>query len=165
MTRLSSKHLQQFIDREDIEAEILSMNQHTPSVPEAAAALEVEASQVIKSLLFMVKEEPMLVISSGLARIDRRKIAEYLQVGKSRVRFASPDKALLTSGYVVGSMPPFGHLLKFRTLMDPVVRHYEVVYGGGGDLNAMMRISSVELERVTTAEVLDVSEKESTPDL
>jgi len=164
MTRLSSKHLQQFIDRENIRAEILFMDQHTPSVPEAAAALDVEPFQIIKSLLFRVKEEPILVISCGLTLIDRRKIAKHVQVGRSRIKLVSPEQALIYSGYVVGSMPPFGHLLKLRTLIDPAVRHVDEVFGGGGDLNTMMRLSTLELVRVTSAEIVDVSVEKSNPD-
>jgi hypothetical protein len=33
-----------------------------------------------------------------------------------------------------------------------------VIYGGGGDIDAMMRLTPAELLRVTEAEVVDVSE-------
>ena len=108
MPPLSSEALQHFINEHQIRAVILPMDRHTPTVPEAARALDVETRQIIKSLVFMVKEEPILVITNGLARVDRRKLAEYLQVGRNRVKFANAGKALDVTGYVVGSMPPFG---------------------------------------------------------
>jgi prolyl-tRNA editing enzyme YbaK/EbsC (Cys-tRNA(Pro) deacylase) len=55
-------------------------------------------------------------------------------------------------------MPPFGHRRKLRTLVDPAVASMDTVYGGGGDIDAMMRITSAELVRVTAAEVMDLSE-------
>ena len=42
----------------------------------------------------MVKEEPILVITTGLARVDQCKIAEYQLVGRNRVSFSSSAKAL-----------------------------------------------------------------------
>lgn len=134
------------------------MDQETPTVPEAARVLGVEPQQILKSLVFQVKEEPILVITNGVARVDRRKIAAHLEVGRGRVKFASVDKALEITGFVVGSMPPFGHLQKMRTLVDTAVTSLGVTYCGGGNLDAMMRITDDELVRTTSAEILDLSE-------
>ena len=155
---MGSKELQRFIDTHLIEAVILPMAEHTSTVSEAALALAVETDQIIKSLVFRVHEEPLLVINNGLVRVDRRKLAAGLGVGRKRVKFARPDEALAVTGFVVGSMPPFGHRQKLRTLIDPAVLDLELVFGGGGDIDAMMRVTPDELMRVTGAEVTDLSE-------
>ena len=100
----------------------------------------------------------MLVINNGEARIDRRKLSDFLGVGRGQVKFASPEKALEITGYVVGSMPPFGHIEKLRTVIDTAVGRLETIFGGGGDVNAMMRLTPAELLRVTAAQVARVSE-------
>ncbi len=159
---MTSAELQRFIDDHAIEAAILPLDQPTPTVSDAAVALGVETEQVIKSLVFRIKDEPLLVIASGESRVDRRKLAHYLQVGRGRVRFASADQALEVTGYVVGSMPPFGHRLKLRTIIDDAVTRLETVYGGGGDISAMMRVTTMELLRVTAAETALISETDET---
>jgi len=53
---------------------------------------------------------------------------------------------------VVGSIPPFGHRQKLRTLVDPAVIAQATVYGGGGQIDAMMRLETDELVRVTAAD-------------
>src|SRR5215510_9914188 len=111
--------LQQFLDQHRIVASILPMQEHTPTVPEAARVLGVEANQIIKSLVFISKDKPLLVINNGLARVDRGKIAAHLEVGKKQVKFATAEQALALTGYIVGSMPPFGHRQKLPTLIDP----------------------------------------------
>jgi Cys-tRNA(Pro) deacylase len=153
---LTSTDLQNFINTHHIQATILPMPQHTPTVPDAARALGVEPEQIIKSLVFVVKGEPLLVINNGLAKVDGRKIATRLGVGKKQVKFARAEQALEITGYVVGSMPPFGHRQKLRTFVDPVITELEVIFGGGGDIDAMLRLSPAELLRVTEAEVLTV---------
>lgn len=155
---LTSADLQRFIEAQNIEATILPMAEHTPTVPDAARALGVEPEQIIKSLVFLVQEEPLLVINNGLAKVDRRKIADRLGVGKKQVKFASAEQALEITGYVVGSMPPFGHRRKLRTLVDQAITGLQVIFGGGGDINAMMRLTVAELLRVTEGEVTSVSE-------
>ena len=155
---LTSADLQRFIQAQEIEATILSLNEHTPTVPDAARALAVEPEQIIKSLVFLVKDEPLLVINNGLAKVDRRKVAGRLGVGKKQVKFASAEQALEITGYVVGSMPPFGYRRKLRTFIDPAIIEFEVIFGGGGDINAMLRLTPGELLRVTGGEVMRVSE-------
>ncbi len=155
---MNSADLQDFIDTNAIAADILPMAEHTPTVPDAARALNVHTDQIIKSLVFMVKKEPILVINNGEERVDSRKIAEYLGVGRGRIKFASVERALQITGFVVGSMPPFGHSTRLRTLVDAAIPSLEEVYGGGGAIDAMMRLTPSELIRVTSAEVLPLSE-------
>ncbi|NJN95419.1 MAG: hypothetical protein HC875_15560 [Anaerolineales bacterium] len=81
---LSSADLQRFIEAQQIEATILPLAEHTSTVPDAARALGVEPEQIIKSLVFLVHDEPLLVINNGLAKVDRRKVADWLGVGKNR---------------------------------------------------------------------------------
>jgi len=155
---MNSTDLQKFIVNENITAEILTMDGHTPTVEDAARELAVEPEQIIKSLVFRIREEPLLVINNGLARVDRRKLAKYLEVGRKWARFATPEQALELTGFVVGSMPPFGHLIRMRTLVDRAVLEQEAIFGGGGDINAMMRLTPEELLRVTGAEIASLSE-------
>ena len=155
---LNSADLQKFIDENEIEATILPLDEHTPTVVDAARALEVATDQIIKSLVFITPDESLLVINNGLNRVDRKKIAGLLGLGRKRVKFASPEQALAITGYVVGSMPPFGHMQKLRTLVDPAVVAQKAIFGGGGEINAMMRLDAAELIRVTGAELVALSE-------
>jgi prolyl-tRNA editing enzyme YbaK/EbsC (Cys-tRNA(Pro) deacylase) len=155
---LTSADLQRFIDEHQIEAIILPMAEHTLTVPDAARALQVEPDQIIKSLVFVVKGAPLLVINNGLAKVEQRKVAARLGVGRKQVKFASAEQALEITGYVVGSMPPFGHRHKLATYVDPAVVGSPVIFGGGGEVDAMLRLTPAELLRVTEAEVLAVSE-------
>jgi Cys-tRNA(Pro) deacylase len=156
--RLTSVHLQRFIDQHHIEATILPLAEHTPTVPDAARVLGVSTEQIIKTLVFMVNDNPLLVINNGTAKVDRGKVAARLGVGKKKVKFADAEQALDLTGYIVGSMPPFGHRQSLPTFVDPPITELEVIFGGGGDINAMMRLTPAELLRITGAELLPVSE-------
>jgi len=156
--QLTSKDLQGFIDTQDIQAAILPMAGHTPTVDDAARELGVETDQVIKSLVFMIDGRPLLVINNGTARVDRKKIAAIMGVGRKRVKFASPAEALEITGYIVGSMPPFGHRCKLPTLIDESVTRLDLIFGGGGDIDAMLQLSPGELLRITGGQIAALSE-------
>lgn len=155
---LTSADLQRFIDENQIEATILPMAEHTPTVPDAARALGVEPEQIIKSLVFIINDAPILIINNGTARVDRRKIGKRLGVNRKKVKFAVPEQALEITGYIVGSMPPFGHLQTLPTFIDPAITQLDTIFGGGGDIDAMMRLTPTELLRITSGEILSVSE-------
>jgi len=154
-----NKHdLQQFVGENRIAAQIIALSAHTATVAEAAEALGVAAEQIIKSLVFRIDEAPLLVINNGLARVDRKKLAAVMGVGRKRVKFASPEQALSITGYGVGAMPPFGHRTRLRTIVDAAVMELDEIYGGGGSIDAMMRLTPDELIRITEAEVVEISE-------
>jgi Cys-tRNA(Pro) deacylase len=133
------------------------MAEHTLTVPDAAKALGVATAQIIKSLIFLVNSEPVLVINNDITRVDPRKIAAHFGISRKKVKFAAPNQALAITGYVVGSMPPFGHKQRLATYIDPAVMRLNIIFGGGGDVDAMLRLAPEELLRVTRGKLLDVS--------
>lgn len=155
---LTRTDLQAFIDHHGIAATILPMAEHTPTVPDAARVLGVEPERIIKSLVFLVNDQPILIINNGLAKVDPGKVAARLGVGKKRIKFASAEQALAITGYIPGSMPPFGHQQRLTTFVDPAITRFELIYGGGGDIDAMLSLTPAELLRVTEAEVLEMGE-------
>ncbi|MCF8080255.1 MAG: YbaK/EbsC family protein [Desulfobacterales bacterium] len=155
---LNRNDLQQFLDENRIAAKIISLPVHTATVAAAADALGVAEDQIIKSLVFRIDEAPLLVINNGLTRVDRKKVAAIMGVGRKRVKFASPEQALAITGYGVGAMPPFGHRTRLRTVVDAAVMELDEIYGGGGSIDAMMRLTPDELMRITAAQVVEISE-------
>lgn len=162
--------LQAFIDREQIEAQLIGGLGDTPTVPAAAAALGVEPLQIVKTLLFLVERqgggsaqrEPVVVISHGERRVDRGVLAEHWGVSKKRVTLAPAGVVVEVLGYAAGGVPPFGHRTRPQVLIDEGIlgvrdRFGGVVYGGGGDDRTMMRLSVDELLRVTRGEVRRMS--------
>ncbi len=155
---LTTADLAPFIAEQDIEAALLTPPIATPTVAAAAAALGVDERQIIKSLLFLVREQPLLVVASGLAPVNRGALAERYATGKKRVRLADAETVIRLTGYPVGGVPPFGHLTHARVLLDRGVEKWDVVYGGGGDKRTLLRIGPGELARATGGEWIDLGE-------
>lgn len=146
--RQGSANLAQYIKKKGIKAKLLHLESDTPTVAAAAAALGVEAEQIIKSLLFIVDGEPVLVISNGPSRVNRKLLADYLHMSRRRVKIASAEQLLEITGYPAGGVPPFGHREPLRTVVDAAVYSQPTIYGGGGDDHTLMRLAASELRRV-----------------
>ena len=150
---LSPENLQAFLDNHTIDAEIVFPGQPTPTVPKAAEAVGVEPNQIVKSVVFLVNNKPFLVYGCGTRRVDARKLAERLNVNRKQVVLATADQVLDLTGYKVGTVPPLGLKTQMPTYMDPTIKEHAIVYAGGGGIDALLKISSQELERASRAEI------------
>lgn len=148
--------LEQFILEQRIDADVLKLKVETPTVEDAAKAVGTSVQQIVKSLLFLVDGEPVLAIACGKDPIDRRPIAAHLGVGRKRVKLADAASVLAITGYPVGAVPPFGLRTRPLTLIDRRVFEHAVVYAGGGATDALVRVSPLEIVRVSGAIELDL---------
>ncbi len=156
--KLGIPELSAFLHNRGIRGEILKLDVPTPTVETAAQAVNARPEQIIKSILFIADDQPVLAIASGLATINRRPIADFYGVGKKRVKLASAQLVLEVSGYEVGAMPPFGHRQPLNTLIDRRLLDLNEAYAGGGAENALLRLDPHDILSVTGASVLDLLE-------
>ncbi|HSN74818.1 MAG TPA: YbaK/EbsC family protein [Anaerolineae bacterium] len=160
MTEKTRETLALYIEQHAIAATLLQPDQETPTVALAALALGCQTDQIVKSVLFLLRDgqqaDPVLVITNGTSQIDFRKLADLFQLGRKRIRMAPSDVVLARTGYPAGGVPPFGFPQPLPTTIDRHVFDQAVVYGGGGDDRTMLRITPAELLRVTGGQVADV---------
>src|SRR3546814_17003572 len=90
------------------------MPDSTRTSGEAAAACGCAVAQIGKSLVFRARESgrPVLVVASGVNRIDERKVEADLG---ERIRRAEADFVREATGFAIGGVAPIGHAI------DPVV--------------------------------------------
>lgn len=159
--------LQAYLTAAQIGAELLAEVGDTPTVPAAAAVLGVETDQIIKTLLFLVEQPvatPIVVISHGEHRVDKKLLAKHFGVGTKRVKLAPAEVVLDLLGYPAGGVPPIGHQTRLPVILDASVvaaadRFGGILFGGGGDDRTMLRIALAELLRVVEPTVVPVSER------
>jgi prolyl-tRNA editing enzyme YbaK/EbsC (Cys-tRNA(Pro) deacylase) len=164
---MDAAHIAAYLRDNDIAGEVVSLTEHTPTVEAAARALGTSVDRIAKSVLFLADAAPVLVVANGLARIDYKRLADYLGLSRRRLKLADAEAVLAITGFPVGAMPPFGHRVRLRTLVDARVLAEPEIYAGGGALDALLRIAPAEIARATGAETVDVvqpaQDQEMTP--
>jgi prolyl-tRNA editing enzyme YbaK/EbsC (Cys-tRNA(Pro) deacylase) len=108
----------------------------TRTATEAAAAVGCEVGQIVKSLVFMRDEEPVMVLCAG----DRRVAAERLGL-----RPASANDARAATGFAIGGIPPLGHDRPLDTLIDESLRRFATVWCAAGTPNAVFEADTEAL--------------------
>ena len=118
-----------------------------PTAAAAADALGCPVGAIANSLVFDADGEPLLVLASGVHRVDTGKVAAL--VGAARVRRARPEFVLAATGQEVGGVAPVGHPAPLRTVVDTDLAVHPVVWAGGGDHHTMFATTYEELLRLT----------------
>jgi prolyl-tRNA editing enzyme YbaK/EbsC (Cys-tRNA(Pro) deacylase) len=153
---MNADHLRLFLQEQHLLGEVVILPQHVPTVEDAASAIGVPVERIVKSVLFLAERTPVLVITNGTNRVDYKRVADYLGISRKRLKLADAPTVLEVTGFPVGTVPPFGHKTRLRTLIDAGVLAQPEVYAGGGAIDALVHITPVEIVRATSAETVKV---------
>ncbi len=157
---LTSQDLEAYLDQHKIDAEIVTPEVSTPTVEAAAEAVRVSPDQIVKTLLFLIEDRPVLVIASGLGRVDQRLLGQHFEISRRKIRFADPDTVVALTGYPVGAVPPVGHREPFPVLVDPAVLEHEEVYAGGGSDHTLIRLNPRDILKHNQAKVVSIQKQD-----
>ena len=158
MEVLTSSDVQRALDAFGFDIELVTYNVSTATSELAAAAIGCEVAQIAKSICLIVdKEQPVLVVASGMQTVDDRKIATLFNVGRKKVRLAKPEECIAVFGYPPGGVPPVGHRTEgIRIFLDNNLKQFERIYAAAGTANINFGITPEQLEIATKGTWADV---------
>lgn len=139
-----------------MEDRVVELSRSTRTAQEAAQAVGSSVAQIAKSLVFLLGDEPILVIASGANRVSEDKLR--LQLG-SEVRRATAEQVREATGFPIGGVPPLGHVGPIRTLIDQDLLAYDEIWAAAGGPRAVFRLSARELVEITGGQVMDLREE------
>ncbi|SRR6056297_1306366 len=138
-----------------VEVDARRFPQGTRTATDAAAAIGCDVAQIVKSLVFIADDQPVLALTSGANRVDETKLATA--VGAERVRKATAEEVRTATGYAVGGTPPFGHDRALPVLCDRDLTWLEVVWAAAGTPMDVFAIRPGQLVQVTGARIVDLA--------
>jgi len=132
--------------------EIIEVGRPVIRVSQAVEATGASPRQIIKSMVVISKEGPLLVIVDGESKISMKKLKKLF----GKVRLASSDEVKELTGFEIGGVPPVG--VPLRTIVDPRVLENDYVIGGGGRIDRLCKLDPRKIVEYQRAEVIDVRE-------
>jgi prolyl-tRNA editing enzyme YbaK/EbsC (Cys-tRNA(Pro) deacylase) len=130
--------------------------QGTKTSGDAAAAIGCEVSQIVKSLVFMVDDEPVIALLRGDQRLDTARLAAA--VNGLGARRATLEEAREATGYAPGGTPPFGHARPLTVLADEGLRLHDELWAAAGTPTTVFPIALDDLIRASGARWTVVAE-------
>jgi Cys-tRNA(Pro)/Cys-tRNA(Cys) deacylase len=116
---------------------------------EAASNMNLDESQIFKTIMFGDKNIALVAIAPVSTKISAKKLAAAIGV-----RSIEPMDAALAqrmSGYVVGGISPFGQKKKVTTVIDASARECEKIFVSGGRRGLEICITPADLIYVLEA--------------
>jgi prolyl-tRNA editing enzyme YbaK/EbsC (Cys-tRNA(Pro) deacylase) len=132
----TAARLAERLEQRGLQIDVRTLSDSARTAALAAAALDVEVGQIVKSLVFLRGEEPILVLCAG----DRRVDAERLGLAP-----APADKVRAVTGFSIGGVPPLGHDVELDTTIDESLRRFEIVWAAAGTPHDVFGIETEEL--------------------
>ncbi len=133
-----------------LEIDVRTLSDSTRTADEAAAAVDCQVGQIVKSLVFVRDQEPVMVLCAGDRRVDASRLG---------LRAARAEQAREATGYAIGGIPPLGHDRRLDTLIDVSLQRFETVWCAAGTPHAVFEVGVEELiAAIEPVTVLDVSE-------
>lgn len=149
----------------DLEIRVFPTSTHTAE--DAAAAVGAELGQIVKSLVFVIPDEagpePIVCLVSGPNRVDLGRLAAV--INRSDVRRATAREANELTGFTIGGIPPVGHTRRVRTIMDPDLGRYPVVWAAAGLPTAVFPVAPAVLRMLADAVVAPIAEEPAPRDV
>jgi prolyl-tRNA editing enzyme YbaK/EbsC (Cys-tRNA(Pro) deacylase) len=131
----------------------------TSTAEAAAEAVDAPVGSIVKSLIFLADEVPLLVLVAGDRRADVKRLRAELGLSKRQLRIARPSEVQELTGFEVGGVPPVGHATPLRTLVDRSLGRFQDLWAAAGSGHAVFPVTYRRLVEITNGEVLDLAEE------
>ena len=140
-----------------LEVEVVAFPDGTRTADDAARAVGCDVGQIVKSLVFVAGDDPVLALVSGANRLDESKLAGVLGIDAAEVRRASADEVRAATGFAVGGVPPFGHETSLRCVVDADLLTHDVVWAAAGTPTHVFSVAPDKLVAAIGAPAADLA--------
>lgn len=123
---------------------IMEFEVSSATVELAAKAVGVEGARIAKTLSFLVKDEPILIVVAGDGRVDNKK---YKATFGAKAKMLSHEQAAEMIGHAVGGVCPFAVNEGVRVYLDESLKRFETVFPACGSSNSAIELTIPELEK------------------
>jgi prolyl-tRNA editing enzyme YbaK/EbsC (Cys-tRNA(Pro) deacylase) len=151
----SAQKVQDALAALGLSCQVVELPQTTRSAAEAAEAIDCRVEQIAKSLIFKGKRtaRPILVIASGTNRVKEKRVGEYLGEPLEK---ADADFVHRHTGFVIGGVPPVGHLERLEVFIDEDLLQYEEIWAAAGNPRAVFQLVPADLITMTGGRVVPI---------
>ena len=135
-------------------AQIRALAETARSAQEAADTLGVALGAIVKSLVFVVGEQPVMALVAGDRRCDTQALGNALSL-PGRVRRADADLVRAATGFAIGGVAPMGHPRPLPTGIDRSLQRFTEIYAAAGHPFCVFPTTLEELVRITGGTLSD----------
>ena len=154
---MSVELVKKYFENTELEGKVLEFPTSSATVELAADAVGTEPDRIAKTMAFLLGEEAIVIVVSGLSRIDNKKFKAQFHTKAKMIPFAAVEEYL---GHPPGGVCPFALKDGVKVYLDVSLRAHETVFPAAGSENSAIETTIDQLERFTSyKEWVDVCKK------
>ena len=150
--RKVSQKLKEF----DEALKVIVLDSSARTAQDAANSLNAEVGSIIKSLFLRTKNSFLLCLVAGDKRCSLNKIKKIL--GEKDVSMGNAEQVKQVTGFTIGGVSPVGHLNPIKIYIDQSLSRFENIFGAAGHPNCVFKINFIDLQKITSGEIMDIVE-------
>jgi len=150
---MSLESVRAFLAEHAPDLSVIESDLSSATVVLAAQAYGVEPARIAKTLSLRVGDRVVLIVASGTARMDNRKVKALLG-GKPKM--LAPDEVAAITGHDVGGVCPFGLKTPLPVYCDISLQAFDEVVPAAGSTHSAVRIAPSRMAELVAAEWVDV---------
>ena len=152
----SAVRVQQSLQSMGLSASVVELPSSTRTAQDAATAIGCSVRQIAKSIVFRRGDNnlPILVIASGINRVDERRVSSLL---RTLVQRADADYVRSQTGFAIGGVPPVGHSSPIQVLIDQDLLQLEIIWAAGGTPRTVFSLNPTDLVTATKGLVANIA--------
>jgi Cys-tRNA(Pro) deacylase len=149
---MNSEDVQKFLVENSITARLHRFPSPVRTALEAQAAIGNSEIALAKTLVVDVADQTVLIVLPVAKRVSEKALASLFSVPRSKVSMCRADRIVELTGFPPGGIPPIGHLVQMRTILDEALVSHDRLFLGGGDEYSLLEITPNELIRAARAQ-------------
>ena len=156
LNKESVKRVSQKLKDFDESLKVIVLDGSARTAQDAADSLNTEVGSIIKSLFLRTKNSFLLCLVAGDKRCSLNKIKKIL--GEKDVSMGNAEQVKQVTGFTIGGVSPVGHLNPIQIYIDQSLSRFENIFGAAGHPNCVFKINFIDLQKITSGEVMDIVE-------
>ncbi len=153
------ERVREFLTHFPYDIKVVEFEDSTKTAEDAARTVGVEVGQIAKTILFMTSAGPVLVVTSGDAKVHQSSLKKHLGVS-GKVKLPDAEQTMEITGFPLGGVCPFALKNPVPILIDISMRRFPVVYIAAGSPNAVAAVTFEQLLEITGGELCDLCSSE-----
>jgi prolyl-tRNA editing enzyme YbaK/EbsC (Cys-tRNA(Pro) deacylase) len=127
----------------------------TRSAQDAASAVGSTVAQIVKSMIFRCGDVPVLVLTSGVNRVDEPKVSEIIG---QKIEPANGRWVREVTGFAIGGVAPIGHKAPLKILIDEDLLRHKEIWAAAGSPMLVFSTTPDQLQAMTGGVVADIKQ-------
>lgn len=130
----------------ELEGKVLEFPESSATVELAAHAVGAEPDRIAKTLSYLVGEQPVLIVVSGMSRVDNKKYKAQFHKKAKMIPFDEVEEYI---GHQPGGVCPFAYKEGVDVYLDISLKKHDTVFPAAGSSNSAVETTMDQLERFT----------------